>query len=51
MEELKKNQRARSRRLEVGILQHRCCVCYGQSYPAWKVCEGINCLPLSIVSL
>jgi hypothetical protein len=31
-------------------LKCRRCVCSGKRYPASKVCEDIDCLPLSIVS-
>jgi hypothetical protein len=44
--------RARCTRPEVSPLQPPRCVSYGRRYPAWKVCEYINCgIKLSIVSL
>jgi hypothetical protein len=49
---VEEDPRDRGTRSEVGPLQHRRCVCYGQRYLAWKVSEYINyCLKLSIVSL
>jgi hypothetical protein len=49
---VEEDPRARCTRPNVGPLQHRQCVCYGQRYPTWKVSEYINyCLKLVIVSL
>jgi hypothetical protein len=49
---VEEDPQASARRLEVGPLQYRRCVCCGWRYPAWKVSEYINyCLILIIVNL
>jgi hypothetical protein len=47
---VEENPRASARGTEVGALQHRRCICFGQTHPTWKVCENINCFSLTIVS-
>jgi hypothetical protein len=49
---VEEDARSSARRLEVGPLQRRRCICYRRRYLAWKASEYINyCLTLSNVSL